>query len=167
MYLNTSNEVKCRLFKLWIFYLIHGGLLEFGRHWSDLKSDAVRRESSSLSSPITFWIISLNIMVRATGNCKISVQVRYNPLTNVIGSGVHYWKAGVVTPLEAINRFYFWWTPRFWTQRFIYKRWILIYLAKVRRIMMVYLFHLNYNVCIGIKSRPWRNTKYLTVYIYT
>lgn len=31
-----------------------GGLLEFGRHWSDLKSDAVRRESSSLSSPNRF-----------------------------------------------------------------------------------------------------------------
>ena len=47
MYLNILDKIKIQ-----IFYLIYGGLLEFGRHWSDLKSDAVRRESSSLSSPI-------------------------------------------------------------------------------------------------------------------
>ena len=29
-------------------------------------------------------------MARAAGNCMASVQVRYNPLANVIGSGVHY-----------------------------------------------------------------------------
>ena len=32
----------------------------------------------------------LTQMARAAGNCMTSVQVRYNPLTNVIGSGVHY-----------------------------------------------------------------------------
>ena len=30
------------------------------------------------------WIISLNIMARATGNCMVSIQVRYNPLTNIV-----------------------------------------------------------------------------------
>lgn len=32
----------------------------------------------------------LTQMARAAGNCMASVQVRYNSLTNVIGSGVHY-----------------------------------------------------------------------------
>ena len=54
MYLNILDKIKV---KYRYFTLSMGGLLKFGRHWSDLKSDAVRRESSSLLSPIFFWAI--------------------------------------------------------------------------------------------------------------
>ena len=74
MYLNTSDKVKVK-YKYILPYL--WGIAGIGRHWSDLKSDAVRRESSSLSSPIIFGPLSQWLEKRTHNPCVLSSNLRW------------------------------------------------------------------------------------------